>query len=278
MQKTFKPLLFLGILLLLALPVMAQSGTWLRIYDVSDISCTPGDRVTYNFRYVVAAGDASTHHWTLSNPRAGTSYIEAVGPFSGPADRSFTSDGAGIVPTGTQPGDILVQTVVATSNIGRGSTTSIAFNCSTGEVIRISFSMNDNSDSDDPLAGPPFVPGDDRVNQRDAWASYAVYCRDGGISVWAIVKDGVAFESFVATSEEIEAVGENPDPAAIIDSGPGGNGGEIALYRRPDGLFQINGPAQPPDMFKGYVVEFEECVPGTANTFHEYESYEAYTG
>ena len=273
MRKSFKTLLFLGALLLLALPVMAQSGTWLRIYDVSDISCTPGDRVTYNFRYVVAAGDASTHHWTLSNPRAGTSNIQAVGPFYGPSDESFTSDGAGIVPAGTQPGDILVQTVVATSNIGHGSTTSIAFNCSTGEVI-----SGSSGDNDDPTAGPPFVPGDDRVNQRDAWASYAVYCRDGGISVWAIVKDGLAFESFVATAEEIEAVGENPDPAAIIDSGPGGDGGEIVLYRRPDGLFQINGPAQPPDMFKGYVVEFGECVPGRASTFHEYDSYEAYAG
>jgi hypothetical protein len=104
-----------------------------------------------------------------------------------------------------------------------------------------------------PPPGPPFNPGDDREN-REAWASVAIYCRGGEIHVYEIddIKHGTL--AFVATEEEIAAVGSTPEVNTVIDSA-----GDIFLYRLTTGEFQVNAPGLPPEETKPYVFIWEGC-------------------
>jgi hypothetical protein len=86
-------------------------------------------------------------------------------------------------------------------------------------------------DDDDP--GPPFVPGDDRLNV-DAAAPVAVYCRTDGIHVFSIDRTGRGSLLFIATFNEINAIGI-PTVNTLIDASGG-----VGLYRLTSGEFQLN--------------------------------------
>jgi hypothetical protein len=88
-----------------------------------------------------------------------------------------------------------------------------------------------SDDDDDP--GPPFIPGDDRLNV-DAAAPVSIYCRDDGIHVYSIDRFGTGRLAFIATFNEINAVG-TPLVNTLIDSGAG-----IGLFRLTTGEFQVN--------------------------------------
>jgi LysM repeat protein len=85
----------------------------------------------------------------------------------------------------------------------------------------------------EPAPGPPFSPGDDRLNSDPA-APVAIYCRPDGIHVFAIDRFGQGRELFVATFNEINAVGI-PSVNTLIDSVAG-----VGLHRLTSGEFQLN--------------------------------------
>jgi hypothetical protein len=116
------------------------------------------------------------------------------------------------------------------------------------------------------FAGPGFNPNDGRIN-RDPWESFAIYCEDYGIDVYAINDSAVGSLAFSATTDEINAVGTSPSANAVIDSGPG-TGGTITLFRRPDGNLEVDGPGIGPDYGKGYVVVFNGCPATSVQTYH----------
>ncbi len=87
--------------------------------------------------------------------------------------------------------------------------------------------------SGEPAPGPPFIPGDDRLNVDPA-SPVSIYCRDDGIHVFSIDNKGQGREIFVATLSEINAVGI-PSVNTLIDSGAG-----VGLYRLTSGQFQVN--------------------------------------
>jgi LysM repeat protein len=77
------------------------------------------------------------------------------------------------------------------------------------------------------------MPGDDRLNSDPA-APIAIYCRPDGIHVFSIDRFGQGRELFVATFNEINAIGI-PSVNTLIDSGAG-----VGLYRLTSGEFQVN--------------------------------------
>jgi hypothetical protein len=81
----------------------------------------------------------------------------------------------------------------------------------------------------------PFTDG--RLNNRDQWATFAVYCDASDITVYAIDSTGVGQVAFVATSEEVAAVPQFPAQNTVIDSGR-----DVTLYRVQTGELQIVGP------------------------------------
>lgn len=86
---------------------------------------------------------------------------------------------------------------------------------------------------DDDEPGPPFIPGDDRLNV-DAASPVAVYCRDDGIHVFTIDSSGKGHLAFIASFNQINAVGI-PTVNTLIASGGG-----VGLYRLASGEFQVN--------------------------------------
>jgi hypothetical protein len=81
---------------------------------------------------------------------------------------------------------------------------------------------------------PPFTDG--RLNNRDQWATFAVYCDGSDISVYAIDSAGSGQVAFVATTDEVAAVPQFPPENTVIDSGRG-----ITLYRVITGELQMVG-------------------------------------
>jgi hypothetical protein len=98
------------------------------------------------------------------------------------------------------------------------------FSC--GHPAMASGSGDDDADDDSP--GP-----DDRINREPA-APVAVYCRGDGIHLYSIDRFGHGRLAFIATFNEINAVGI-PTANTLIDSGAG-----IGLYRLTSGEFQVN--------------------------------------
>lgn len=263
MTKSLRVTMFAIVVLLLPQAfALANHDTYFEFTgEVFGTSCTLGDSSGYGFRYGIEEGDTSSHIWTLENPRTGTSTGPSMVILMDSGHFDLVENGGVAVPAGTQPGDTLIVTVVATSNLGPDDSDSLAYDCSTGEAVD-----GDDDDDDGDGAGIPFNPGDARLNYEDAGASYSVYCNeDNSVTVVAIPKNGTPFVSFVATLAEIETAGANPSPAAAIDSGLSGSGGTITLYRRPDGFFQLSGPSHDPA--KGYFVDFDACPATTVNTW-----------
>jgi hypothetical protein len=80
--------------------------------------------------------------------------------------------------------------------------------------------------------------GDGRINDGgdQLGAPVAVYRTDQGIEIYLIdPDDGHGDQIFVATDDEVVAVGDSPAENTIIDSASG-----VALYRLTSGEFQIN--------------------------------------
>jgi LysM repeat protein len=81
--------------------------------------------------------------------------------------------------------------------------------------------------------GPPFMPGDDRLN-LDPAAPVAIYCRPNGIHVFTIDRFGKGTLAFIASFNQINAVGI-PSVNTLIASGGG-----VGLFRLTSGEFQVN--------------------------------------
>jgi hypothetical protein len=114
---------------------------------------------------------------------------------------------------------------------------------------------------DGPRPGPPFLPGDDRVNV-EPWASVAIRCEGQEIHVYAIDGNSRGELALVATEAEIAAVDARPAVNTLIDSA-----GSIRLYRLTGGEFQVNAPSLPPEPAKEYVFIWDSCpVPPEEDT------------
>jgi hypothetical protein len=111
---------------------------------------------------VPAAG--SFHHWTLSNPRAGTA--TKVGfLFTGPGGGSRSFGLA--VPAGTVADDTLVMRVIVDAvGTESGSSSERTFNCTTGAIVSAAA-----------FAGPPIPAG---FVLRTITCDVAVYDTPGG--------------------------------------------------------------------------------------------------
>ena len=87
-----------------------------------------------------------------------------------------------------------------------------------------------------PEAGPPFEPGDDRINPQP-YAPIAIYClADGGVDLWSInYSNGVGSLLVRISGPELAAYAANPN-AAVLVAQVGGS----ELYRLQDGRLQLN--------------------------------------
>ena len=101
--------------------------------------------------------------------------------------------------------------------------------------------------------GPPFVPGDDRVNV-EAQASVAIYCRADGIHLFAIDSESHGELVLIVTTEEIAAVSATPDANTLIASV-----GNIQVWRLSNGQIQVNAPGLEPEPTKLYVFIWAGC-------------------
>lgn len=105
----------------------------------------------------------------------------------------------------------------------------------------------------------PFTDG--RINNRDQWATFAVYCPDDNIEVYAIDATGAGQLAFTTTPEEVEAVGVPSSGNVIVEEGRG-----VTLYRLSSGEFQLVGPRDAE--WKTYNVMFTSCgLSGVVRTF-----------
>ena len=117
----------------------ATSPTYLQLTGLWAATCTPGSVSNIvSVDLAIASGDTSTFYWTLENLRTGAREAVTLGPFPGPV---FFPNGLTSLPTpaGTQPGDILEYTVIASSELYSGTVTRLRFNCSTGAVLFMTF-------------------------------------------------------------------------------------------------------------------------------------------
>lgn len=87
------------------------------------------------------------------------------------------------------------------------------------------------------LNGSGSVPlfTDGRSN-KDAAQTAAVYCEQGGVTIYAVV-ESVGHLAFKVTKAELAAVPAKPDHNTLIKSGSG-----VSLYRLTTGELQINAP------------------------------------
>jgi hypothetical protein len=113
-----------------------------------------------------------------------------------------------------------------------------------------------SDDDDGPPPGPPFIPGDDRINV-EAQASATIYCKPGQLQVYGINEFGRGYLAMVVSPEEIAAAGVNPEQNTLIEEGFNG----ITLWRLTTGEFQVNAPGLPPEPEKDYVFIWDGC-PG----------------
>ncbi len=104
-----------------------------------------------------------------------------------------------------------------------------------------------------PPPGPPFVPGDDRVNV-EAQASVAIYCRADGIHLYAIDSESHGELVLIVTTEVIAAVDALPDENTLIASA-----GAIQVWRLSTGHIQVNAPGLEPEPTKLYVFIWAGC-------------------
>lgn len=117
-------------------------------------------------------------------------------------------------------------------------------NCTTGQLVAAPTS-----------GGVSFNDG--RLNNNDPGATFAVYCKSGGIEVWAINSAGQGSLAFFATNDEIAAVPNPPDENTIIEEGLG-----VRLFRLTNGSFQVVGVTD----FEGktYNLSFSACAGSAA--------------
>jgi|GEM_PF-1105300 len=89
---------------------------------------------------------------------------------------------------------------------------------------------------DGPEAGPPFEPGDDRINPQP-YAPIAIYClADGGVDLWSInYSNGVGALLVRISGPELAAYVANPSTAVLIAQVGGSE-----TYRLQDGRLQLN--------------------------------------
>jgi hypothetical protein len=104
-----------------------------------------------------------------------------------------------------------------------------------------------------PRPGPPFNPGDDRLN-RVPWASVAIRCEGAEVHIYAINSQSQGELVLIATAEEIAAVSATPDVNTLIDST-----GAIQLWRLTTGELQVNAPGLEPEPEKIYVFIWAGC-------------------
>jgi len=203
-------------------PALAATGTYFTLHTAtSNGLCDPGAPVVTSFTYGAAVGDTSYHIWTVTNVRTGTvSGPVSVGPIfpGGPFD--ITGIDINSVPTGTEPGDWLEQTVVATSTLGSGTTSTISFRC-----------------------------GDSRINWEAAESGpVAIYCFDDTLEVWdidAVTGEGALSFTFSAW----------PTTAPATNTQLAGNG-RNSLWQLTSGEIQVNSF---PGEGKTYAFVFNGC-------------------
>ena len=77
---------------------------------------------------------------------------------------------------------------------------------------------------------------DGRLNSHDGAETAAVYCENGGVTVYAVV-DSEGHLAFKVTKAELAALPAKPAHNTLIKSGLG-----VSLYRLTTGELQINSP------------------------------------
>jgi hypothetical protein len=87
---------------------------------------------------------------------------------------------------------------------------------------------------------------DGRENCNDAGQTDAVYCKDGGVTVYALYKE-VGYLAFTVTKAELASFPEKPARNTLIKQGKGAE-----LYRLTSGELQLNGP-------NGYTYRWPGC-------------------
>ncbi len=115
-----------------------------------------------------------------------------------------------------------------------------------------------SSNTYDEPPGPPFIPGDDRLNV-DAGASATVYCKPGELQVYGINELGRGYLALVVNADDLANVRVSPDENILIEEGFNG----ITLWLLTTGEFQVNAPGLPPEPEKTYVFIWNGC-PGLA--------------
>jgi hypothetical protein len=97
----------------------------------------------------------------------------------------------------------------------------------------------------------PLFP-DGRLNNNDAQETAAIYCKNGGVTVY-VPAEPKWIRAFHVSAAEINKVPKNPAEHTLIKQGKGAR-----LYRLTSGELQVNTPELDPT--KGdYVFIFEDC-------------------
>lgn len=254
---------FIILFVLLVLPVSAQVATYFTLTSVDTTSCTPGNFIAVSFNYGVAATDSSTHIWTLTNQRTGMSNGPVnVGPFAGATGPNFFNNTpVNTVPVGTQADDVLIQQVVATSNLGPGTTSSLVFDCTTGLPPTVP-SVASIPTQTPQIIQPVFFDG--RINNYDTGNPVVVYGHDFENGRGLVIYNTNGVLLLEVRPEAIEAVAECPDSNTLIAS----NGEGVSVYRLVGTCdFQVIAPTADPA--KNYIMIFSELFHNAGYTSHE---------
>lgn len=274
-RKSFIGTLCVVALVIFVLPVMAGTTSYSGALSNTDPQFTRVTTPAWSTPGCAGLAGTSTYYYDVQ-----PFYVDATGTYDLDMLASSTFDTYNILYLGSfDPSNAMLNCVNASddadgSTRGRINTTLTAgvqyfhvvssFSTNMTGTYHVSMTGPGNiilglAPTPEQLAMIPFHDG--RINNMDQWATFAVYCPDDNIEVYAIDATGAGQIAFTTTPEEVAAVGVPTSGNAIIEEGRG-----VTLYRLSSGEFQVVGPRDAE--WKTYNVMFTSCgLSGVVRTF-----------